>query len=110
MNRLGEVFDAASGALWGYPSKVRVVVGKIFARRNQRKDDFETREDDRCRGKERRASPRAAGTFLRALFLRRTKRAVVRVDRKRAPRAHPRSHAETRAQIQNGNGRAGLRN
>src|SRR5208282_4748864 len=64
---------------------------------------------ERGGGKEGRPNPRAAGAFLRAVFLRGTEREVVRADRERAQRADARAHAEAREEAQDGARRADLR-
>src|SRR5208282_6501826 len=86
-----------------------MVAGEIFSRSNQTKNDGEARAVDRQRREEKGADPRVAGAVLRALFLRGTADALVRIDRACAEWPHHCAHAETRETAPNGVSRTDLR-
>ena len=60
-------------------------------------------------GQEESEDSRPAGAFLRAVLLRRARRALVRTDREGAGRADARAHAKAGQEIRDGAGGAGLR-
>src|ERR1700736_4559904 len=86
-----------------------MVAGEVFSRANQTKNDGEARGPDRKRREEKGANPRAAGAFLRPLFLRGAADALVRIDRAGAQWSHDCAHAKTREEAPDGSRRAGLR-
>src|SRR6267154_1693496 len=86
-----------------------MVAGKDVARRHQRKNDCQARTPDRRSRQEKSANSWAGGTFLWALFLRRTANALVRADRASSEWPNDLAHAEAGEKTPNGDGGADLR-